>query len=181
MTIVPVIKLDSYTISKCSEFAISRIRDSYNLYRFRGKSKYDKILSDIKTGAMGEWGVYYKLLSCGYDASEPDMDIYSDKCKSYNCDLELGDVRIHVKSQSLDSCSRYGNSWLVQKSDPMVLDPHYLDLFAFTSVDPINGTVNVLGFHWADSMKYSECAVPSYRKTKLSVYLRNIRGTLIQL
>ena len=87
-------------------------------------------------------------------------------------------IEVHVKSQSLKSEKRYGQSYLFQRSDKLVSSPKVEDVMAFTTVDVKNESVEVVGFVnskiMADLKLYGECEVPRYRHTKVAVYLKEL-------
>ncbi len=165
---------------KCKKFANDRIEISKGLYAYRGENNKDKMVEDIIIGTLGEWGIYEHLTSLGYTVSEPDMVIYENKRKSYSADLCFDEVNIHVKSQGVESVKKYGNSWLLQRSDKVVKNPTEFDIFAFTSVDLETMKINILGYCWATDMKYGECKVPRYRSTKVAIYVNQIEDQLIR-
>ena len=46
-----------------------------------------------------------------------------------------GERHFHVKGQSLSSAYRYGNSWLMQRYDPLVKEPMRMHYIVPTAVD----------------------------------------------
>lgn len=101
-------------IDKCEQFSLACAQTNINRYRSRGQTSIDKIVSDIYTGRLGEVGVYLHKISLGIPCSEPDFSIYEGKKKSYAADLTSGNDKIHVKTQSLNSATKYGTSWILQ-------------------------------------------------------------------
>lgn len=175
-----IVNISEEVYKKCEDFSIKRIVGSEGLYSYRGESRKEKMIEDVLVGTLGEWAVEAHLKSLGYDCSEPDMNIYDKKKKSFSADLYVDDFKIHVKSQGLKSAKRYGNSWLLQKKDSVVSCPEDRELFAFTCVEPENRVVDILGYCWAKDMKYGECKVWSYRKTKVAIYLKDVEDRLIE-
>ena len=47
------------------------------------------------------------------------MSVYSKKNKSFDPDLQWGLYNLHIKSQILESATRYGDSWVFQTKDPL--------------------------------------------------------------
>ena len=131
-------------------------------------------------GSVGEYGVYKHLQSNGIDVCKPDLKIYEARNKSFDADLFNDDVKIHVKSQSVASAKRYGNSWLLQRSDRVTKDPGANEYFAFTNVD--GRDVTILGIvKCRDIIKkelLDECKVPSYRHSKYALYWNHIAEVL---
>lgn len=175
------IKLNHKVHSMCSEFASTRVSGSEALYKQRGEGRSSKIFDDIFSGALGEYAVYSYLNSVGYQCTPPDFNNYSAKHKSFDSDLVVdGDINLHVKSQPLVSMNRYGSSWLLQKSDPLVSNPGANDFFVFNTVDPNNTSVSILGFCKCADIKYGECKVPSWRSTKVAIYLSDNQEVLVE-
>lgn len=174
-----IINIDKRLLKKCKDFAAKRVGGSYDIYAFRGESRADKLFEDILIGALGEWGVKKYVESLGHVCNDPDMKIYNKRNKSFDADLKVDEVFVHVKSQGMRSVKRYGNSWLMQASDKLVSSPENDHLFAFTNVNLEDNTVKILGFCWAVDMVYGECKVWSYRTTKVAIYLEDIKNCLV--
>ncbi len=166
---------------KCVKFANDRIGLSKHLYSYRGESNTDKMVEDIVIGTLGEWAIYLHLSELGYEVGEPDMEIYTTRRKSFSADLFFNDIKLHVKSQGIVSAKRYGNSWLLQRSDKIIANPSDKDMYAFTNVDISTKKVTILGYCWCNMVKYDECKVPKYRSTKVAIYVDQIQDQLIQL
>jgi len=154
---------------------MDRLRGSKGLYNQRGKSSDYKLLTDIIAGCMGEYAVYKHLKSSGIECSKPDLKIYGKGEKSFDSDLKSGESNIHVKSQTIQSVKRYGNSWLLQRSDPLYKSPTDNDILAFTEVNVEDQVVDIIGFcnatDIADNELWAECKVPRFRRTKIALYL----------
>lgn len=155
---------------KIRKFVKARLEDSA-LYHKRGGFKEEDIIS----GAMAEFACYYYLKERGLEISEPDLNIYDAKDKSYSADLVSGKKKFHVKSQTKRSQRRYGNSWLLQRYDKIVQKPlqgHYL-MLCTTDIDEANvellGIPTICSIHRTDS--WEECKVWSFRKTKVALYM----------
>lgn len=175
-----IIKYGKRLLNKCEKFATKRITGSAHLYKYRGESRQDKMIDDIKIGCLGEWAVYKHLQQLGYDPSEPDMKIYEKRRKSFDADIYCDEIEVHVKSQGVKSAKRYGNSWLVQRSDKLVSEPKDNQIFAFTNVNLETMKVTIIGYCWAKDMIYGECKVWSYQKTKKAIYIREIEDRLVE-
>ena len=180
-----VINLSGELILDIIKFAKLRTEGSSNLYNYRGKSSADKIIEDIVIGTAGEWGAYLYLVQKGIIISPPDMKIYKNKRKSFSADLLNDDYKFHVKSQSKSSTAKYGHSWLLQKLDKIVTNPDQNEYFIFTEVtnfadgeDGIVLAVEILGVvsikEIVDKKLFGECKVPSFRNTKVALYLKDL-------
>ena len=97
------------------QFAIDRVEYSMRQYERRGQSNYDKIVHDIKIGALGEIAVYRLLKKFGFKTDEPDFNVYVKKDKSYDADFKDDNgFLFHCKSQSEESAKQYGRSYILQ-------------------------------------------------------------------
>lgn len=86
-------------------------------YAIRGQRNNTKIKNDIFVGKLGEWAVYNALKPHFPDLKEPDHNIYKGRKKSHGADLETEDgaYKFAIKTQSMDSLEKYGNSYLLEK------------------------------------------------------------------
>ena len=176
------IKLTDDIISRVEDFAITRIKGSENLYRYRGESNRDKMIEDVLIGTLGEWASYLYLQRCGILAPEPDMKIYEKRRKSFTADLQSDQGLFHVKSQGEKSAKRYGLSWLLQKTDKVIKEPSENEFFIFTQVSVPE--VEILGIVSAkdliDNELLDEPKVWKYRHTKRALYWENIDNSDIE-
>ena len=164
------VKISKYNYKKCVDFANKQLKTSADLYAYRGEAKKEKMVYDIIVGKLAELGVT-KYLKC----SKPDFTIYERKKKSYSADLRLGNLRIHVKGQSEESVARYGHSWLFQRTDWNVRKATPYDVIILTVVSVRKLEVRILKLIRAREInKWGECKVPSYRHSKVALYLKEI-------
>jgi len=177
------IKINNDQYLKARDFARSRLLGSKKLYEYRGEVKEDKIFNDIVIGVMGEFAAAAYLRKKGYTkVTRPDLKIYEGKRKNYSADLTCNHGKdlldIHVKSQGLTSAKRYGNSWLLQKSDKITKDPGENEYILFTNVDLEARIVTVLGVSKMEDIisqgLLDECRVPRYRHSKYALYFKDI-------
>jgi len=172
------IKINEHWQRKAKEFADERMSGSKGVYKMRGEQRNSKIWSDIYVGALGEIAVH--LL---HDTTAPDFEIYEQKNKSFECDLKNNAWNIHVKSQDTFSQKRYGHSWILQKSDRLTSHPKGNDLIIFTCVDKFLAEVELLGAVRAldicNNNLWGECKVPSYRHSKVALYLDDLEEILM--
>lgn len=176
-----IININDELYQKCLEFAEKRIKGSSGLYAYRGESSSSKMIDDCLIGTLGEWGAYLYLKSQGITTTEPDLVIYPTRRKSFNADLVNEDYNFHVKSQSESSFSKYGASWLLQKTDKIVSSPGTGDYFVFTKV--VDRDVEILGVCRAlDIVElYGECRIARYRHSKVALYLDELVQAGIKL
>lgn len=185
------IKISKQQYEAAREFAEQRISLSKKLYAYRGESKVEKMIEDIVVGTVGEFAAAKYVRSKGFNCTRPDIKIYEARRKSFDADLlahlkidEEQNInksfKIHVKSQGVSSAKRYGNSWLLQKSDKIINNPERNELFLFTNVDGLE--VEILGVvSCKDIVEFNlldECKVPYYRHTKHALYFNDIKETL---
>jgi hypothetical protein len=172
------IRLSEADCRAAQEFAIKRCDEEQSLYQRRGAFKEE----DIIIGAMAELGVYRFLRSQGIKVTKPDFKIYAAYKKSYAPDMKAGMRFFHVKGQSLFSANRYGKSWLMQRTDPLVKDPKTGHYICPCVVDLKRGTVSIYGVIPAKSLVsqgcIGECMVPSFRHSKVAIYYDIIRSNL---
>lgn len=178
-------KPSKYILNRVKLFASERMGGSKDLYVYRGEKNLSKMEEDIIIGTLGEYAVFNYLKSLGYKCSRPDLKIYEKKRKSFDADLTVtrndfnkSKVNVHVKSQSLKSVKRYGQSWLFQRSDSLVANPAKNDIMIFTNVCPKTWEVNIVGIVHpklvCEMELWGECKVWSYRKTKVAIYLEDL-------
>lgn len=104
----------------CENFADKVIGTNQDQYAHRGQINLNKIKQDIFLGKLAEWGVYFIYLENGAEnLSVPDMNVYGKQDKSFDADLNCGSFKLHIKSQTLESSIRYGDSWIFQSKDPL--------------------------------------------------------------
>ena len=140
-----IIKLSKIHLQKAKDFAHERLVSS-NLYKSRGSFKY----TDLIVGVLGEFGSVKHLRNQGWSVPDPDLKIYSKEDKSYEADLkgykEDENKSFHVKSQSIQQQGKpWANSWLLQKTDPLVNSNNYKHILICCIVDIENLKVEILG------------------------------------
>jgi len=164
------IKLTPLDRKKAEAFADARCGEDQSLYEFRGGFKRE----DILCGALGELAVYKLLKSIGLKTNKPDFTIHEKGQKSHDADLHDGFNHFHVKCQTMRSAKKYGESWLMQRRDPIVQNPQQYNYIVPCVADLINNEVKIYGlFHVPSVHKYdcfSECKVWSFRKYKVAIY-----------
>lgn len=171
-----VVKITYKELKRVENFVKARCGGSVDLYKRRGGFKPE----DILVGALAEVGVYKLLKEYGFDVTPPDFSIHNVEKKSFNADLIAGQRHFHIKGQSLSSARKYGSSWLMQRTDPLFnleqrghyLVPTNVDIDAMEVI--IHGFFNFSTVLHYEGVCISECAVPSFRKTKRAIYLENL-------
>ena len=109
------IRLKKNDLKIAERFAEDRINLSMGHYEKRGQKNIDKIMYDIKIGALGEIAIYRLLKKFGIKTNKPDFTIYDKKDKSYDADFtDDKGYHFHCKSQSEESAKQYGKSYILQ-------------------------------------------------------------------
>lgn len=173
-----IVELTSQDITRAFKFADARLFGSESLYAGRGGGTSSKLKIDIAYGLLGEIAVSRFLNGIGISTSKPDVSIYSNSSKTYDADLYCGDLRLHCKTQSVESKSKYGISYLFQKNDPLVHSPTSKDFIAMSVVDVRAGLAFIYSFYPARKIKeigmFEEPRVPMLRRTKKAIYFDNL-------
>lgn len=172
------VKITNRDIKRAEAFADKRVAENQNLYKKRGGFKR----SDIVTGALAEIAAYKLLTENSFEVCKPDFRIHCKKGKSYDADLHGEGKHFHVKGQSLSSVERYGKSWLMQRRDPLITKPASKHYIVPCVVDKeikivyIYGIIPIRTLH--DRGCFGECKVPSFRSTKIALYLDYMESVL---
>jgi hypothetical protein len=130
-------------LSKVYKFS-NEINTSF--YSSRNQFNNDKRKRDQVVGKLGEFGVYNYVSAKFPDLSQPDLNIYEVRKKSWDFDLKASNLNLHVKSQDVNQGKRYGVSWIFQVGDKEIFNPKLESYVSFTSVDLDTNTVKILGF-----------------------------------
>ncbi len=119
----------------CTLFASEVFHTNKDMYASRNQSIESKVRSDIYLGKLAEFAVFNYLISKGKVCSAPDITIYEAKQKSYDADLYVNKTSpLHVKS-CIES-KGYGNSWVFQPNDPLVISPVEDETIALVIASP---------------------------------------------
>lgn len=171
------VKITNKDLEIAYEFADARSKD-IKLYQKRGSFK----LSDITTGALAELAVYKVLKKAGFNVCKPDFEIYDKSKKSFKADMTDGKRHFHVKGQQRHSAEIYGCSWLMQRTDPIINRPEKGHYMIPCVVDEENMEVFIYGciplISLVNENCVGECTVPSFRRTKVALYLHDIATNL---
>jgi hypothetical protein len=178
MKTIQTIWLSKADRQRAKSFAKKRVEADVELYKKRGGFKE----IDIVSGAMAELAVYRFLKEKGLSVKFPDLSIHDTNKKSYDADLTDGLHKFHVKGQTLESKEKYGASWLMQRSDPIINKPKRLNYLIPCTVCTDTGRVEIYGIisimALVDNGCIGECKVPWFQKTKVALYMDHIEGIL---
>jgi len=173
-----VIKLTHWDRKKAEKFADLRMGEDQTLYKRRGGFKRE----DIVIGALAEIGVYKLLREYGIIVTEPDFAIHKKGKKTFNADLTDYTLFFHVKGQSIESSSKYGTSWLMQKTDPIITKPQKCHYLTPTVVDLISNEVEVFGVFNINSILDKQCLdapkIDWLARTKVAIYNDYLDATM---
>lgn len=125
-----------YEKSICELFAENCIKTNLSEYAKRNQDNVKKIFLDIFFGKIAELLVQRYLIEKGKPCTPPDFVIYPPQYKSYDADLQSGEIEIHVKS--CIPSDKWGNSWCFQPNDSLVTAPKETDYLALVvlGIDP---------------------------------------------
>lgn len=161
------------------DFAERVIDSNVTHYAKRNQTNKKKIINDICVGKIAEFAVnrYFKLR--GIDCTQPDLNVYEAKKKSFDADLIISCVKhIHVKSQLDSSAKRYGTSWMFQKTDKLITQPKATDYIALCLTKDGLSEVMIKSFLKADAVtdKYDLPKLPQLY-SKRALYWESFEGT----
>jgi len=166
--------LNSEIVQICKEFAEKCCPTNQNEYARRNQNNIEKIKKDIRIGKMGEFAVYYMMLKKeAKGITKPDLEIYENNKKSFDSDLKCGNYNFHIKSQCLESASKFGISWMFQKTDPLIKKASEYDYFIGTTVNEDSNKIDIVLKKPVKDLIFGEPIVDILKKTKVCVYLKN--------
>jgi hypothetical protein len=166
-------KLSLDIVNLCKNFAENCYWTNAPEYERRNQNNPEKIKQDIAYGKMAEFGVYFMLLEKGMKhITIPDTNIYNHKSKNFEADLKCEGFSFHIKTQTLKSALRFGQSWMFQKKDPIVTTPRSYEYFIGTQLNEDGFEVNILLSKPATELKFEDPVLEKL-KTKTCVYLKS--------
>jgi hypothetical protein len=172
--------LSSDILTMCEAFADRVIESNKDEYARRKQSDLVKIKKDIVTGKLAEWGVYFIYLSRGRYLNTPDMQIYPKEHKSFDPDLRWGLYNLHIKSQTLESFMRYGDSWIFQAKDPLFEFSNGYDIVVGcrVSIDDFErgALVEIMLEKQFKQIKFGETKLSKFYGNKKAIYLKDNDG-----
>lgn len=158
-------------IERSNEFANAVIETNVNQYARRNQGNREKVLKDICVGKIAEFAIHSFFKQRGIDCTEPDVNVYEAKKKSFGADLIISCIKhIHVKSQLESSAKRYGTSWMFQQTDKLITAPKDTDYIALCLTEDNLSAVAIKCFLKADAVtdKYDLPKLPQlYSKRAL--------------
>ena len=158
-------KITEYQYKQCNLFSKYSVITSLSEYKKRNQFNKDKIINDIYNGKKAEFLVYNFLISKQKKLISPDLNIYGKYDKSYDADLYLENVNIHVKSHKVNG--NFPVSWVFQKKDPLLLEVKNSDYLALVVM---NEDINYMYLKNIKDVVFNEPVKESLRKTKSCIY-----------
>lgn len=173
-----IIELTEKALKLSRDFADKVVGTNIEAYKRRGQSNLRAITEQIYGGKLAEFAVASVLKDC----TEPDVEIYDKKKKSFSADLIWNEKQIHVKSQTRESAKKYGTSWSFQKQDRLIKQPTPEDLLALCVLDLSLNTVCLWGVFPATLAVpiLKEPVVYQLRNTKSVLYWDDLREVVMK-
>lgn len=114
-----IINIKKQWIEKAAEFAEKSIGTNIGIYAKRNQFNPEKGKADNRNGKIGEIVAHSFLLPKFPDITTPDFEVYAAKNKSWAKDLSSTKANkvFGVKSQTIESAKKYGESWVFQNED----------------------------------------------------------------
>jgi hypothetical protein len=158
-------KITEYQDKQCDLFSKYSYFSSLSEYKKRNQDNKEKIINDIYNGKKAEFLVYNFLVSEQKKISSPDLNIYEKYSKSYDADLHIKDISIHVKSHSVNGS--YPISWVFQKQDPLlsVIQEHN-----FLALVVMNEETNYMYLKKVSEVTFREPLREYLKETKVCIY-----------
>ena len=156
-------------VKQVRAFSYDHAESSRDLYAKRNQSIHN-LADTIFKSKLCEWHVYYILRNSGKKVTQPCMKILDAKDKSYDADIldYEKNIKIHVKSQTLESSLKYGTSFILQRNDPIVTN-HWLAFTIYNDIDDIR----LLGFLNATHAIYEDTKLK--HQSKCAIYLDSVQ------
>lgn len=132
---------------------------------------------DILCGALSEIAAFKYLHSQEIHVNYPDFTIH--KKKSFGADLitiEGEETHFHVKGQTKESESKYGCSYLFQKSDKLITAAREYDYIICCVCDLDTNVVEIRAVLEAGNIIWDEPKIKWLERTKKALYLKDQIG-----
>lgn len=166
----------------CHQYACNELESTYEQRKRRNQYNKNAMIVQTTCGKIAEWAVTLMYTDMGEDdISDPDMEIYTASKKSFDADLMLNGKDLHVKSQTAESASRFGTSWMFQYGgqghghcDPLLKKQN--GMVAFCVVDMKAQQAHIMGICQFDKIRHKlrEPVKEVLKKTKRCIYLEDL-------
>ena len=165
----------------CHQYACDELESTFEQRKRRNQFNKNAMITQTTCGKLAEWACTLYFLDKGEPISDPDMEIYTASKKSFDADLQVDGHDLHVKSQTTESATRFGTSWMFQYSgkgtghcDPLLKKEN--GLVAFCVVDMKSHKVQIVGVCEFDKIRHKlrEPMKEVLKKTKRCIYLEDL-------
>ena len=160
-------QISEYQFKQCELFTKYSVNTSTDEYKRRMQFDVDKIKNDIYYGKIAEFMVYNYLVECDRNPTTPDLNIYLKDEKSYDADIFLDNIKLHVKSHLINQ--NYPVSWVFQKNDPLILNKNDNEFLALVVSEIDNADYYMYLLNIKDA-KFGELMKESLRLSKTCLY-----------
>jgi hypothetical protein len=183
------IRLPQDTIEICDKFAAD-LDNSY--YIKNRKASQSKVKSQIRYSKIVEFAIAEFLNNEFGKTTQPDVQIYGSKDKSWDSDLQLefgGETyKIHCKSCSTETSKKFGTSFIFNTGntkgkfgkDKLFDSSDPLDYVCFAEFNEGDCSVKILALvQWnfiVENSYLSEMGVHQLRHIKKAVYLADLQN-----
>ena len=167
--------------SLCHQYAKDELASTWEQKNKRNQFNKDAMIHQTTCGKIAEWACTLFFTDKPCTISDPDMKIYDKYQKSFDADLTVDGLDLHVKSQSTESAKRFGTSWMFQYNgrggghrDPLL--GYANGLVAFCVVDFKKKQVTLEGVCEFAKIreKLREPVKASLKNTKRCIYLEDL-------
>ena len=165
----------------CNQYARQELSSTLAQKNKRNQFNKEAMIHQTTTGKLAEWAVTLFFTDKPCRISDPDMKVYTKYEKSFDADLKVDGIDLHVKSQSIESAKRFGTSWMFQyggkgngHKDPLL--SYANGLVALCVVDFKGKFVEIKGICDFKSIrgKLREPVKEALKRTKRCIYLEDL-------
>lgn len=166
------IKIKQEWQQAASNFAIQSLSTRKSKIAQRGQSSEKKILQDITSGTIAEYGVQAYLRLLGIEVSAPDITIYKVRDKKWSADLAGSGLQVHVKTFTNPRWSSWVFTYNPDRGDvdPVVEAPTENDVLALTQVTADHVLIHYIVAAGSVINLYRPPLLPQLQYSKLVLY-----------
>lgn len=178
MKLITLEEIDVFQQLYCLSFSEKSVDSSIDQYSKRSQNNIEKIKDDIYLGKVSEYAIYNHYKSQQKEITVPDITIYDANHKSYDADLILSNqYNIHVKSHYFKS--PFPESWVFQKTDPLIKSPTPSDIIALCVINH-KGQGQAYIDYATTLIQYTKPLIKKSLSSKTAIYLKDIQHLYIQ-
>lgn len=160
--------------------AWSFARDCINTHDYSDHNQHDKdrIINQIIIGRVGEIGTVKVYAGLGCAVVGPDWSVYEGVMKSWEPDLAINQIPVHVKAQGWIESRKYGTSWMFSADPNGRYDPVIHELEAYLSLTVVGQYyVQVYPMVQVKDVEFKPPQLKHLVDKKLCVYLVDVEST----